>query len=609
MDRRQFIRIIGGSAFAASVAPNYLFAASGKGAHGILVEASNFANPGGWKLDTQFYQQMGGNHLLAHGMGVPVRNATTTVKIPEDGKWKVWVRTRDWCPGEWQAPGRFKVKFNGEFLEPEFGVKDAKWGWQYGGEVDVETIRGMRGDRSYALELVDLTGFDGRCDAIFFTQEDDPMLPNDDLAELAAWKDRLSGRADEAIEELDYDVVIVGGGMTGCGAALAARSQGLKVALIQDRPMFGGNASAEIRVHTLGVHGKGTDLIEKIDTAHYPNGSAMAWADQRKRENSMVESGTDLYAHHIAVGLGKEGDRITSVEAREVVSGRIKRFNAPVFIDASGDGWLGYWSGAEFREGRESHKEFGEKWERHGDLWSPEVPDNKTMGTSVLWNSERVATRSGFPEVPWALPVAAGHEAIQGEWYWEYSADHLSQVDDAEQIRDHVLRAIYGSYSNAKRHPKNATVRLKWVSYVGGKRCSRRLVGDYIYSMKDASELRKFPDAVVEERRDLDSHYQLKETGAAEDFLSKALFYDPGDIYYIPFRCFYSKDINNLMMAGRCFSASHIGLSGPRVMNTCAQMGIATGYAAALCKKHGASPREVGEQHIDELRGLIGYNS
>jgi hypothetical protein len=127
--------------------------------------------------------------------------------------------------------------------------------------------------------------------------------------------------------------------------------------------------------------------------------------------------------------------------------------------------------------------------------------------------------------------------------------------------------------------------------------------------MKDASELRKFPDTVVEEIRELDSHYQLKETGAAEDFLSKALFYNPGDTYYIPFRCFYSKDIANLMMAGRCFSASHIGLSGPRVMNTCAQMGIATGYAAALCKKHGASPRQVGQQHIDELRGLIGYTS
>jgi hypothetical protein len=418
----------------------------------------------------------------------------------------------------------------------------------------------------------------------------------------------LSGRAEQNIEEFNYDLVVVGGGMSGCGAALAARSQGLKVALIQDRPMFGGNASAEIRVHTLGIYGKSEELIRKIDTVHYPNGSAKAWADQRKRERVLLESGTDLYAHHTAVGLGKTGDQITSVEAREVTSGRIKRFKAPVFIDASGDGWLGYWAGADFREGRESHREFGEEWEKHGELWSPEKPDNKVMGTSVLWNSERGLEPSTFPEVPWAEPVANDHSAVKGEWYWEYSANHLNQVKDAEQIRDHMLRAIYGSFANAKRHPKNATVALKWVAYVAGKRESRRLMGDYIYSMQDATERREFPDTVVEEERELDTHYQRKETGSKQDFLSKAIFRKTGGHYYIPFRCFYSKDISNLMMAGRCFSCSHIGLSGPRVMNTCAQMGVATGYAAALCKKHGKLPRQVGQKHIKELRTLIGYS-
>lgn len=371
--------------------------------------------------------------------------------------------------------------------------------------------------------------------------------------------------------------------------------------------MFGGNASAEIRVHTLGVYGKGSDLLKKIDTMHYPNGSAMAWNDQHKRERALRESGTDLFAHHEAVGLGKEGNKITSVEAREVTTGRIKRFKAPVFIDASGDAWLGYWAGADYRAGRESHREFDEGWDKHGDLWSPEKPDKKVMGTSVLWNSQRGSKATTFPELPWAEPVANGHEAIQGEWYWEYSANHLDQIKDAEQIRDHMLRAIYGSYANAKRHPKNATVELKWVAYVGGKRASRRLVGDYIYSMKDATQRREFPDTVVEESRELDTHYQLIETGSKQDFLSKAIFRKTGGLYYLPFRCFYSKDIANLMMAGRCFSCTHIGLSGPRVMNTCGQMGIATGYAAALCKKHKALPREVGKQHIGELRALIGY--
>ena len=323
----------------------------------------------------------------------------------------------------------------------------------------------------------------------------------------------------------------------------------------------------------------------------------------------MKDSGVEIFAHHIAIGLGQDGGRITSVEAREATSGRIRRFAAPVFIDATGDGWLGFWAGAEFREGREARSEFDEGWDQHGDLWSPEKADNKVMGTSVLWNSKKGTRPSRFPAVPWAMPVAGRHVEINGEWQWEYSSPEVDQVKDAERIRDHMLRAIFGSFANAKKQPKNATVELLWVAYVGGKRESRRLMGDYIYTMKDATEKRSFPDAVVEETRELDSHYQIVETGAPTDFLSKALFRKTGGTYYLPFRCFYSRNIPNLMMAGRCFSCSHIGLSGPRVMLTCGQMGIATGYAAAVCKKHNALPREVGEKHIAELRKLVGYEA
>ena len=162
------------------------------------------------------------------------------------------------------------------------------------------------------------------------------------------------------------------------------------------------------------------------------------------------------------------------------------------------------------------------------------------------------------------------------------------------------------SFSNAKKRPKNATVKLLWVAHIAGKRESRRIMGDHIYTMRDMTENREFPDAVVEEKRAVDAHYQIKRNGAPIDFLSEALFYRT-KLYYIPFRSLYSKDIGNLMMAGRCFSCSHIGLCGPRVMNTCGQMGIATGYAAALCKKHSATPREVGKKHIKELRTLVGY--
>ena len=457
------------------------------------------------------------------------------------------------------------------------------------------------------MELQDLTGFEGRCDAIYFSRDAHPRLPNEDLVELSVWKDRLSKRADQAIEEQAFDLVVVGGGIAGCAAALTAKSQGLNVALIQDRPLFGGNASQEVRVHTIGIPGKGAALLETIDTPHYPNGHADAIEAQKKRESTMASSGVALFPQHLAIGLEKIDDQIASVEARQVTTGVIRRFRAPVFIDATGDAWLGYWAGADYRYGRESQSEFGEAWERFGELWSPEYPDRRVMGASVLWNSEPTDEPSTFPNVPWAMPVAKEHTATNGEWYWEYSDNDLSQIDDAEQIRDHLLRAIYGSFANAKTDPQNANLKLKWVAHVAGKRESRRLMGDYIYTMSDMVERREFEDAVVEEVRAVDAHYQLVLTGSPSTFLSEAMFRLTRGTYYIPFRSLYSRSISNLMMAGRCFSCSHIGLCGPRVMKTCGQMGIATGYAAALCRRYGILPREVGQQRIQELRSLIGY--
>ena len=603
--RRQFLRVIGGVGVASLTAPGYLVGAKPSAAlnrSGVLLEASSFAKTGGWKIDTQHYLQMGGNYLLAHGMGNPVEDAETMIDLPASGKWNVWVRNRDWCKGDWQSPGRFQVLVEGKPLKVTMGEGEESWHWQSAGSVEVAEAGEIK------VSLRDLTGFDGRCDAIFFTQESAPSLPSDNLKELSDWKDELSGRAAEKIDELSFDLVIVGGGMSGCGAALAARSQGLKVALIQDRPLFGGNASQEIRVHTLGIHGYGTDILNSIDTVHYPNGDKKAKLDQVKREKTMAESGVDLFAHHMACGLEKKGDKILSVEAREVTGGRIKRFRAPVFIDATGDGWLGYWGGADYRYGREAASQHNEGWDKYGELWSPKEADNRVMGTSVLWNSERTNQRQDFPKVPWAMPVAGKHTASKGEWYWEYSDNELNQIDDAETIRDHMLRAIFGSFSNAKKNPKYAPNKLTWVAYVGGKRESRRLMGDHIYDMHDAVKRHEFPDAVVVEKREVDGHYQRKLKGAKEDFLSTAMFHKTGGYYYIPFRSFYSRNLSNLMMAGRCFSCTHVGLCGPRVMNTCGQMGIATGYAAVLCKKHNASPKEVGHSHIKELRKLIGFD-
>jgi len=547
-------------------------------------------------LDNQFENHLGFSYLLAHGIGKPVANASAPIEFPTAGRYQVWALTKDWCPGEWEAPGQFKVSVGGKALSETFGTHP-DWNWQSGGKVEIQT-----NELSSSIELQDLTGFEGRCSAIYFTLDSDDVPPID-IKTLPKWRREKVGLPSSAVDQGRYDLIIIGGGISGCAAAIAADSQGVKVALIHNRPVLGGNASGEIRVHTEGIHGKAKEILEKIDTPHYPNSSPEALdSDVKRMRNMRALKNVDLFLSHTMVATKMKDGRIHSVKAVETANGALKQFSADQFLDSSGDGWLGYMAGAEFRYGRESKHEFNEGWEEHGELWSP------VMGSSVMWYTRATDSRVDFPATPWAEPVANGHEATEGEWQWEYSDNHLHQIHDSETIRDHMFRAIYGSYSNAIKHRKNANLELDWISYLAGKRESRRIVGDYMFLGTDARDSVEFPDAVVCEKRRTDVHFQEKLRGRKVDFLSEAIFQNiKNTFYYIPYRALYSRDIPNLQMAGRCFSCSHIGLGGPRVMNTCGQMGVATGYAAALCKKHKADPREIGKTHITELRALCGY--
>lgn len=562
----------------------------------ILIEAESFDDIGGWVVDPQFEQQMGSPYLMAHGMGIKVRNAKTKVNFNEYGDYHIWVRTMNWAPGNWEAPGRFKMKVNSKTVNKTLGLRSG-WGWEYVDQIKV-------GSKNINIELIDLTGFNGRCDAIYFSKS--KTEPPSNQNKLNQWRKKIKAQVNAPEHKKTYDLVIVGGGIAGCAAAIASAEQGLKVALIHDRPVLGGNASSEIRVHTLGIYGKFERILKKIDTEHYPNGHPDAKLDQIKRDTNVKSyKNIDLYLNFRAYDAVAENNTIKYVDARQTFNGKRIRFEAPRFVDSTGDGWIGFWAGAEFSYGRESVDTYGEAWEEHGELWSPKVADNAVMGTSVLWRSTEADTVQQFQEVPWAMPVAKNHAAINGEWYWEFSRNDLHQIDDAEEIRDHVLKAIYGSFYNAKQKTENAKRKLEWVSYLGGKRESRRLIGDYVYTFRDAAESRKFPDIAVIEKREVDVHYQnvLKDE-KNPDFLSTALFYET-DEYYIPYRSLYSKNINNLFMAGRNFSCSHIGLGGPRVMRTTGQMGAAVGLAASLCKKYNVNPRDIYTNHLKEYLDLI----
>ncbi|MEM7697997.1 MAG: FAD-dependent oxidoreductase, partial [Verrucomicrobiota bacterium] len=267
----------------------------------ILIEAESFEDRGGWKLDTQFIEIMGSPYLLAHGLGNPVEDASTTIEVSEAGTYHVWVRTKNWIEkfdehaNTDTAPGTFKLAVGGTELEPTFGISGKDWAWHEGGTIDL-----TEGQTSLALR--DLTGFGGRCDAILLTTRAD-YTPDNSSEILPAWRRTLMGLSEEPIDEGSFDVVFVGGGYGGmCGAISAAR-MGLKVALIQNRPVLGGNGSSEIRVWAKGNTPPGLypigDIVREVeDHAKASPGTAEEFGDEKKHRIVSAEANISLFLNH-----------------------------------------------------------------------------------------------------------------------------------------------------------------------------------------------------------------------------------------------------------------------------------------------------------------------
>lgn len=564
-----------------------LTAAIKLGAAELLVECEAFAEQGGWRVDAQFVCSMGSPYLLAHGMGAPVADAVTVADLPAVGEWRVWVRTRDWTPDyAGVKPGRFQLILDGMVMPQELGVAPATWGW-----VDAGLFTNVK--NSVQLRLHDLTGFDGRCDAVYFTSDAAASAPPTDEVGLASWRAMQKGETLVPAVTEKYDFVVVGGGIAGTCAALAAAEKGLAVALIQDRPVLGGNASSEIRVAT-----EGEERHRIVSSVSNPavNGSAdsKAWDDRRMltvTNQPNITCLTRWRAYNVEMS---STSTIQAVYARNVESGERRRFVGEHFADCTGDGWLGYWSGAEYAMGREARATYGESR-------APVTADAMTMGNSLMWNTSDTGAPVPFPAVPWAMSVAGTAAATSGGWDWEYGM-HLSTIYDAEEIRDHLLRAIYGNFYNAKQKAANANRAFAWVPYVAGKRESRRIVGDYLLTQSEIVEGRWFEDAVGSATWGIDLHFP-KDVSYRAGFTATHV-----GRWFFPYRCLYSRDITNLFMAGRNISVSHVGLGSPRVMNTCGQMGVAIGYAAWLCDKYACTPRDIyrSPAKTEELQLTIG---
>jgi len=415
---------------------------------------------------------------------------------------------------------------------------------------------------------------------------------------------------------LDYDIAVIGGGMAGISAAIAAARKGAKTILLQDRSVLGGNASSEIRMHIAGAtrHGarknlRETGIIEEIllenkyrNSEHsYGMFDALLWEKVNYQEN--LDLYLNTYAHSVLV----ENKRVLSITAYQTTTEKRLIINAKQFIDCSGDGMIAALAGAEYMFGREGKDVFDEPN-------AVTKSDTVTMGNTIQFRAldakrpvpfERPVWAYDYSQEQWAKELKWS-QITSGYWWLEVGGTEWNVVEDAEITRDEMLKIIFGIWDFIKNHScrkKEAeNYYLDWVSFVPAKRESRRIIGDYILKEQDILNNVMFDDAVAYGGWHLDSHRPegfyafVNNLSYAED---KAMPFD--GIYTIPYRSIYAKDLDNLFLGGRIISASHRAFSSTRVMATCGVQAQAAGVAAYLACRDNLTTRD-NIKNIKELQ-------
>ena len=554
-----------------------------------------FACYGGWVLDTQFIPNIGSSYLLAHGLGNPVADASAKLDVPAAGSYRVWAYTKDWV-ANWKqgvAPGLFKLCVNGN-QTPILGNQGKDWAWQDGGVFEL-----TKGGNTIAL--CDLTGYEGRCAAVFATSELDFVPPSDYKGFVGLREDLY----EESTEDLgSFDFAVAGGGIAGMCAAITAANRGVKVALIQDRYILGGNNSSEGRVWLGGETnfapyehlGDVTRSFEPEKHFHYgPENTAEIYEDEKRIEmitsnpNISLFTGLSVWEAEVSNGV------IKSVTCIDVATHQKKKLSANLFADCTGDATLGFLAGADY-----------------------EISNNGHMGMTNFWSVADTGEETAFAPCPWAIDlsnsnfpgrVAEGAEPDHkklGGWYWESGMEH-HPIDMAEYARDTNFRAMYGAFDALKNHGTvYRNFKLNHSSYIGGKRESRRLMGDVILTKSEVQTLHEYEDGCVPTTWKVDVHYPNRSYYPSfhegDAFITTAYYEQfPYTMYLVPYRCFYSRNVGNLYMAGRNTSVSHDALGTVRVMRTGGMMGEVVGRAAAICKKHSCKPRDIYKAHLNEL--------
>ena len=412
-----------------------------------------------------------------------------------------------------------------------------------------------------------------------------------------------------------YDFIVVGGGMSGLCAAIAAARGGAKTALVQDRPVLGGNASSEIRMHICGAdyhmtrpNARETGILEEILLEHkhrnacnsYPIFDSILW------EKAAFQTNLSLYLNTRMLDVAIKDNRIVSITAEQMTTEKRFCLSAPLFADATGDGVLGAKSGAEYRVGREGKSEFQEGY-------APDESDTCTMGSSLMFHAHDLGHPVHFIKPFWAntyteeqLNLRDHSQITSGYWWIELGGGQYEIIRDGEVIRDELLKAVFGVWNHIKNggehHADN--LELDWVGFLPGKRESRRLMGPYVLNENDCRAGRRFRDAVAYGGWPMDVH-------TVEGFLTQSenptVWLSLDDVYTIPYRSLFSVNIKNLFLAGRAISCTHMAFASSRVMATCAVVGQAVGTAASLATKNNIDPDGILE-HVEELQQVLLQN-
>ena len=576
----------------------------------LWLEAEEFADYGTWVIDTQFVGKMGSAYLLGAGVTGSCANASTKLAVPRAGTWRAWVRTRDWIPE--YHPGRFAIEIGGR-RSPELGNSGKKgWTWQKAGEYPLAA-------GGTEVKLVDLTGWFARCDAILLTT-DAAYVPPEDPEAVEAARVRFSGIAPEA-DRGAYDVVIVGAGPGGTTAAIQAARAGARTLLVTDRPVLGGNASSEFRIPPRGAgtyrpdHQDGGIDAEMLKLRRETRG--FDWSDAYRALADREKLLTVVTNVRIVAARTAKGGAIASVHGVDTLTGARSRWRGKVFVDATGDGWLGFFAGAKYRFGSEGKAEFGEPY-------APDEPNGRTMsgslfsgiGTSHGYYAAFRGLKTNGGNFPFVAPEWANLELPP--WYATMrcpsfggrAMEHphaIDDVEDPEYARDYLIRMSVTFWDWAKNKSVNRADGVPWqmvfIPYTNARREGRRLMGDYLLTECDEHGGRMFDDAIGSGGYPITTHDSAGSFGSNNDYNRP----EPA-VYGIPYRCIYSVNVPNLLMCGRCCSMTHRALGSMRVQSTCAVTGQAAGLAAANCVKTGLTPREYGKRHIRDLQRELEAN-